>query len=219
MYPVKNSYVTMRYGVPGSYWAAGHHTGTDFHANVGTPVYASWGGVTEFAGGPYDSGSRGPAYGNHVVIRQRTKLGRTRYVLYCHLSGTATYRGEKISAGEFIGRSGNTGNTTGPHLHYEERNSPYGYYNNAAPVFLDYKPIIRVPIRLSAFRRRRSLAVLRVKRRLRRRHLGVEVNRMRDENFRTRYRRWQQRLGYHGADADGKPGQKSLEKLGFRVRK
>jgi murein DD-endopeptidase MepM/ murein hydrolase activator NlpD len=219
MYPVKNPVVTASFGVPGS-WAAGEHTGTDFAADVGTPVYASWRGTVVYAGGPHDAGSQGSAYGNHVVIRCRTKFGRTRHVLYAHLSGDGVRRGEWVKAGEQIGKTGNTGNTTGPHLHYEERTPSFTYWDYARPVFLDYKPVFRPAVRLSKLRPGvRSLSVRRVKRHLKRKGIGEVVNNRFDENFRGRYARWQRRLGYGGTAANGIPGETSLKKLGFRVRR
>lgn len=46
-----------------------------------------------------------------------------RYTLSAHLSSATASEGERVSAGEQVGRSGNTGNSTGPHLHFEVRSS------------------------------------------------------------------------------------------------
>lgn len=218
-YPVKDVYVTMPFGRPGNVWAAGKHTGTDFRAAVGTSVYATRGGTVEHVGW----GGYGQAYGFHVIIRCRTKLGATRKVLYAHLSGASVHAGEVVSMGERIGASGETGNTFGPHLHYEERTSPYGYYNYAAPVFLSYKkkePKPKVSVKLHKLKPGKTAgSVGIVRRRLRRKGIKAGYGFKFDQKFRDAYQRWQHRLGYKGADANGIPGRTSLQKLNLRVKK
>ncbi|MEZ0091995.1 transglycosylase family protein [Streptacidiphilus sp. EB129] len=95
------------YGVPGP-WAAGHHTGVDLAVPVGTPVRAVGAGTVVTAGW-------GGAYGNMVVIHHADG----RYSLYAHLSVIDVHVGETVEAGTGLGRSGATGNVTGPHLHFE----------------------------------------------------------------------------------------------------
>ncbi|MFJ8014559.1 transglycosylase family protein [Streptomyces sp. NPDC096339] len=109
--PVSGGSVSARYGQPGS-WAAGHHTGIDFAVPTGTPVRAAAAGTVVSAGWQ-------GAYGNAVVI----KHDDGRYSLSAHLSRAGASEGERVSAGEQIGTSGNTGNSTGPHLHFEVRSS------------------------------------------------------------------------------------------------
>ena len=87
------------------------HTGIDYPAGAGTPVAAAGRGCVTFAG--YDSGG----YGNLVIVSHR--LGMTSY--YAHLSRIAVGRGTCVVAGSRIGRVGSTGNSTGPHLHFELR--------------------------------------------------------------------------------------------------
>lgn len=125
-YPTKLNYVTCAFGVPGS-WAAGKHTGTDFRAAVGTPIYATTSGKVIHSGW----GGYGSAYGDHIIIQQGN-----RRVLYAHLSKSGARVGHRVKEGQQIGLSGDTGNTNGAHLHYEERVSPYGYYNYASPIYL-----------------------------------------------------------------------------------
>jgi lysozyme family protein len=86
------------------------HTGVDFPAASGTPVGAAGRGCVSFAG--WDDG-----YGKLVVVQHR--LGMTSW--YAHLSRIAVRRGECVVAGSRIGRVGTTGNSTGPHLHFELR--------------------------------------------------------------------------------------------------
>lgn len=84
------------------------HNGTDFAVNVGTKVYSIGDGVVQRAG--YH-----PAAGNYIVIKHSRKY-TTRYL---HLSKIYVRKGQRIKMGGLIGLSGNTGRTTGPHLHYE----------------------------------------------------------------------------------------------------
>ncbi|WP_323182369.1 MULTISPECIES: peptidoglycan DD-metalloendopeptidase family protein [unclassified Streptomyces] len=109
--PVSGGSISARYHQSGG-WAAGYHTGIDFAVSTGTPVRAA------AAGTVVSSGWQG-AYGNAVVI----KHDDGRYTLSAHLSSATASEGERVSAGEQVGRSGNTGNSTGPHLHFEVRSS------------------------------------------------------------------------------------------------
>ncbi len=87
------------------------HSGIDFKAWSGTPVGAAGVGVTEFVG------RNQGGYGNLVVVRHR--LGFTSW--YAHLSAITTYAGQTVNGGTRIGLVGTTGNSTGPHLHFEVR--------------------------------------------------------------------------------------------------
>jgi peptidoglycan hydrolase-like protein with peptidoglycan-binding domain len=87
------------------------HTGVDFPVPYGRPVGAAGVGTTIFAG--YNSGG----YGNLVVIQHR--LGFTSW--YAHLSSITAWVGEPVVGGTLIGYVGSTGNSTGPHLHFEVR--------------------------------------------------------------------------------------------------
>lgn len=217
MYPVKDVYVTCSFGVRGTSWAAGYHTGMDFRAAVNTPIYATWRGTVIHAGW---GGSYGSAYGNYVVIRSRTRLGRTRHVLYAHLSREIVSTGQSIRAGQTIGYSGITGNTFGPHLHYEERVSPFGYWNHKDPVFLAYKPLDRAIVSLHKVAPgRRNRHIIKVQRQLNK-HLGgtdLPVTGYYGSQTKQHAKRWQEKLGYTGKDADGVLGRRSLKRLGFRV--
>jgi peptidoglycan hydrolase-like protein with peptidoglycan-binding domain len=98
-----------RFGAPRS--GGRTHTGLDFPVDHGTRVGAAGAGVTEFAG--WNTGG----YGNLVVIRHG--LGYTTW--YAHLSTITTWKGEQVKGGTRIGYVGSTGNSTGPHLHFELR--------------------------------------------------------------------------------------------------
>jgi murein DD-endopeptidase MepM/ murein hydrolase activator NlpD len=91
------------------YKIAKMHTGLDFTADIGTEIYATGDGVVEAV----DSKLSG--YGHHVVINH----GFGYESLYAHMSRVAVRPGEKVKRGQVIGYVGNTGTSTGPHLHYE----------------------------------------------------------------------------------------------------
>lgn len=86
------------------------HNGLDFGIPVGTPVRSTMDGTVVYAGWN-DQG-----YGNLVIVEN----GPYR-TYYAHLSSVPVSLGQQVSAGTVIGLSGNTGNSTGPHLHYEIR--------------------------------------------------------------------------------------------------
>lgn len=89
------------------------HTGVDFAASIGTPVLASASGVvsgvanTDIVRGCY-------SYGKWIMVEHPNGLS----TLYAHLSLQTVKKGDTISRGQVIGYSGNTGYTTGPHLHF-----------------------------------------------------------------------------------------------------
>jgi murein DD-endopeptidase MepM/ murein hydrolase activator NlpD len=112
------------------------HTGIDFAAAEGTPIYATGDGIVEKA----DDSEQG--YGNHVVINH----GFGFETLYGHMSRMAVTAGEKVKRGQVIGYVGCTGQCTGDHVHYEvikngEKINPIDYfYSNITPD--EYKQII-----------------------------------------------------------------------------
>ncbi|GAA1014755.1 peptidase [Streptomyces sp. F-3] len=118
--PVKNYKLTAGFNQNGARWA-NKHSGQDFAVPVGTPVLAASAGTVVKAG-PNGAGD-GPAYGNAVVL----KHANGKYSQYAHLSRIDVKIGQKVAAGQRIALSGNTGNSTGPHLHFEIRTTPnYG---------------------------------------------------------------------------------------------
>ena len=129
--PIPPYRITTPYGKRGS-WAAGYHTGDDYSTKgkQGVPVRAARGGRVSSTGNAW-----GSAYGKHVVVSHTKAPGGPIRVGYCHLSRIKVKPGQRVKKGQIIGYSGNTGNSTGPHLHYEERRSPYGYWNHRKPVF------------------------------------------------------------------------------------
>jgi len=86
------------------------HEGIDFIIDTGTPVVAAAGGVVQFAGFH-------PQYGNMIDIDHGSDL----VTRYAHLSKLTVKEGDVVQRGRRIGDSGNTGRSTGPHLHFEVR--------------------------------------------------------------------------------------------------
>lgn len=86
------------------------HTGIDLAANPGTPVKAANGGVVIFAGW------NNWGYGNTIVLSHGPFT-----TVYGHLSGINVSCGQQVSSGQVIGSVGNSGNSSGPHLHFEIR--------------------------------------------------------------------------------------------------
>ncbi|MEV6312207.1 transglycosylase family protein [Streptomyces sp. NPDC051840] len=117
--------VSARTGTPyhqsGS-WASGYHTGVDFPVPTGTSVKAVNSGTVVSAGWA-------GAYGYEIVIRH----GDGRYSQYAHLSSLHVRAGQQVTGGQRIARSGSTGNSTGPHLHFEIRTGP-GYGSDVDPL-------------------------------------------------------------------------------------
>ncbi|MFE0650855.1 M23 family metallopeptidase [Streptomyces sp. NPDC059534] len=111
--PVPSYVLTGYYGQRGS-WSRGYHTGQDFAVPTGTAVRAAGPGRVVAAG-------YGRSYGYEVVIRHPDG----RYTQYAHLSRIDVSRGQSVSGGQRIARSGATGRVTGPHLHFEVRTTPY----------------------------------------------------------------------------------------------
>jgi hypothetical protein len=94
-----------RFNIPG-------HNGVDVYVVTGTPIKAAAEGIVEKVS--YDSGG----YGNYIKIQHNDAMGIYR-TLYAHLSSTSVIIGSNVYTGDIIGYSGNTGFSTGPHLHFE----------------------------------------------------------------------------------------------------
>lgn len=109
------------------------HYGIDFTAKKGVPVYATGNGVVKRAD------NRSAGHGNHIRIDH----GFGYVSLYAHLSKYNVRRGQKVKRGDIIGYVGNTGRSTGPHLHYEiikdnKKINPVDfYYGNLSPKEFD----------------------------------------------------------------------------------
>lgn len=108
-FPLKKTYVTSNYGYRNQFNR--QHQGIDLKAMVGDTVYASFNGKVRIS--QYNKGG----YGNYIVIRHFGGLE----TLYAHLSKSFVKKNDDVKAGEPIGLSGNSGRSTGPHLHFEIR--------------------------------------------------------------------------------------------------
>ncbi|MEU9333022.1 M23 family metallopeptidase [Streptomyces sp. NPDC048290] len=110
--PVETYELSAGFGGGGARWA-NRHTGQDFAVPIGTPVRA----VGE---GRVVRVSCGGAFGIQLVLQHPGG----HYTQYAHLASVAVDQGERVAAGQWIGQSGTTGNSTGPHLHFEVRVTP-----------------------------------------------------------------------------------------------
>ncbi|WP_323679927.1 murein hydrolase activator EnvC family protein [Exiguobacterium indicum] len=111
--------VTQGYGSAGGENGYTFHNGIDFGGPVGTPIVAAATGtvITASGGGPY---------GNHVMIAHQLN-GKTYTTVYAHMSSLNARAGQRVSQGQQIGALGSTGNSTGPHLHFEIHVGGYSY--------------------------------------------------------------------------------------------
>jgi len=141
--PISNSDLTrvasgFGYRIHPIYKTSKLHTGMDFTAPRGTPVYATGKGkVTKVV-------SQRRGYGKHIVIDH----GYGYETLYAHLNGFDIYKGQKVQRGDIIGSVGSTGTSTSPHLHYEVHkngikiNPVNFYYNDLDPE--EYEEMIKI---------------------------------------------------------------------------
>ncbi|MFI8939222.1 peptidoglycan DD-metalloendopeptidase family protein [Streptomyces syringium] len=119
--PVLEYELSAGYRDSGASWARGH-TGQDFAVPTGTPVRSVGAGTVVSAG-------CGGPFGISLVIRHSGGW----YSQYAHLSASFVAPGDQVLPGQWIGLSGTTGNSTGPHLHFEIRTKP-GYGSAVDPV-------------------------------------------------------------------------------------
>ncbi|MEX2982896.1 M23 family metallopeptidase [Streptomyces sp. C36] len=124
--PVAGYQIGQPFGKAGSMWAH-KHSGQDLVVGTGTSVMAVHGGTVVKAGP--NGGGDGPAYGNAIVIKHDDNT----YSQYAHLSQVKVSVGQTVTTGQVIGLSGSTGNSSGPHLHFEIRTTP-NYGSGIEPV-------------------------------------------------------------------------------------
>lgn len=110
--PVNRGYLTSSFGSRSDPWTGKRrmHHGQDFGVLSGTPVYAPADGVVKSRNGK-------TGYGNTVILDH----GYGIKTIFAHLSRYAVKPGDEVKRGDLIAYSGNTGRSTGPHLHYEVR--------------------------------------------------------------------------------------------------
>ncbi len=110
--PVESVELSAGFGSGGSRWA-NRHTGQDFAVPIGMPVRAAGAGRVVRV-------SCGGAFGIEIVIEHPGGY----YTQYAHLAAVTVDQGDRVTTGQWIAQSGTTGNSTGPHLHFEVRVTP-----------------------------------------------------------------------------------------------
>ncbi|MEV6837066.1 peptidoglycan DD-metalloendopeptidase family protein [Streptomyces sp. NPDC051133] len=124
--PVPGHMVTFEFFSRGPYaWkpdGVGRHTGEDFAAPAGAPVVAVRNGTVAWSNG------KGGAYGQWIGL----SADNGHVYTYCHLSQRQVNDGQKVTAGQQLGRVGATGNATGPHLHFEMSTGSHWSYGKVA---------------------------------------------------------------------------------------
>lgn len=114
-WPLDDIYITQYFGKTSDsvrLYSSGTHNGIDFRAPIGTKIKSAGNGVVEGVGNT-DTICPGASFGKWVFIRYDNGLAST----YGHLSTITAKAGQRVKTGEVIGYSGNTGYSTGPHLH------------------------------------------------------------------------------------------------------
>lgn len=117
LYPTGSSYVS-------GYNFRGSHGGIDFGGKMNIPIFAADSGTVVYAGDALNASGRFVGYGRYVVLDH----GNGYRTLYAHNSSLTVSCGQQVSKGEVIALMGSTGNSTGPHSHFEVRAS--GSYVN-----------------------------------------------------------------------------------------
>ncbi|WP_217185240.1 peptidoglycan DD-metalloendopeptidase family protein [Streptomyces sp. AC495_CC817] len=110
--PVATYELSAGYGSGGERWVS-QHTGQDFAVPIGTPVRA-------VGAGRVVKVSCGGAFGIEIVVEHAGGY----FTQYAHLAAVTVDQGDRVGPGQWIGQSGTTGNSTGPHLHFEVRVTP-----------------------------------------------------------------------------------------------
>ncbi len=114
-WPLKKVLITQRFGkttASGRLYKSGSHSGMDFRAAIGTPVYATADGLVKGVGNT-DLTCPRASFGKWIFIEHSFGLSST----FGHLSKIKVREGQRVREGDLIGYSGNTGRTTAPHLH------------------------------------------------------------------------------------------------------
>jgi len=122
IWPLQQGSITLLFGPctqafePPGFGYAHFHTGVDIAYNQGSPILAADDGVVVAASSSVMSGQL-VGYGNYVIVAHRNNF----FSLYGHLLGFVVKAGDGVHQGQLIGYEGSTGNSTGPHVHFEYR--------------------------------------------------------------------------------------------------
>ncbi|KUO58962.1 MAG: hypothetical protein APF84_05775 [Gracilibacter sp. BRH_c7a] len=121
MLPLKSARVTYVYGVKNGRYAKVYHTGIDL-ASAETSVYAAVSGTILEARYAPGNGADPAGWGNYVILRT---LDHRYDIINAHLADVQVSQGLTVDEGTLLGKMGSTGNSTGPHLHFEVRKTPW----------------------------------------------------------------------------------------------
>jgi murein DD-endopeptidase MepM/ murein hydrolase activator NlpD len=123
LWPIPHATVSQGFGPTAYSFEAAYagfahfHTGIDLSMPFGTPIFAAADGVVVLARPMTDPAGTVVGYGNYVIIQHDAGLK----TLYGHLLAIGVKEGDQVKRGQLIGLVGSTGNSTGPHLHFEVR--------------------------------------------------------------------------------------------------
>jgi murein DD-endopeptidase MepM/ murein hydrolase activator NlpD len=123
LWPIPNAVISQGFGPTSFVFEAGYagyphfHTGIDLAVPLGTPIFAAADGVVVQAGPMTDTRGDLVGYGNYVIVEHAGGL----QTLYAHLMSWVVQRKQTVKRGQLIGLVGSTGNSTGPHTHFEVR--------------------------------------------------------------------------------------------------
>ena len=109
VWPASSAHITAKYGQVGKLWEQTHQ-GIDIKGHIGSPVFASADGVVHIL-------RTEPKWGNRIILKHSNGF----QTFYGHMDSFTVSRGQHVKAGDIIGSVGNTGQSKGPHLHFEIR--------------------------------------------------------------------------------------------------
>jgi murein DD-endopeptidase MepM/ murein hydrolase activator NlpD len=141
----ESQYISLTYPCPAyttitcGFGAYSGHSGCDFstRGNENQKIVAAESGTVIVSTDLYDSDGNYRSYGRYIVIRhdKTTSSGQTVYTLYAHNNSRVVYEGQHVKKGELIAYSGSTGNSTGPHCHFEVRIGGSSQSNAVNPAY------------------------------------------------------------------------------------
>lgn len=133
--PMNEGVITAFMGVYYPFGYPKYHNGTDMVGYKDLNIYPTAPGTVVV------SASRG-SYGNHVILLHDFE-GKRYSSVYAHMKEQSTLKkGDKVDVNDVIGVMGNTGNSSGPHLHFEIRTGWYGYEKTT---FIDVRNVLKYP--------------------------------------------------------------------------
>ena len=128
-WPLASVRITQHFGERSSLYRGKPHNGTDLGTPIGTPVFAAADGTVAAVGNNDRTATLKYQYGRYIMLNNSNNLS----TLYAHLSRQIVANGQTVKRGQVIGYSGNTGYSTGPHLHFGVYYTPSVEYKTLAP--------------------------------------------------------------------------------------